>query len=228
MQSLNSSGYARKTLLVAGAGMLMAFLFLAPMAAFAQSGSVTVTTDQPSYQPGATITVSGTVTPAPTASGTYVGISITTPTGVVADANEFEVAASTGAYSGTFQPGATYTPNGTYTVTAKYSTYPAATTTFMFGNTTSVSASQTGATTTVYVDSTLTVSSVVTSATTIFSSAATTVSAATTTTVSAATTTTIVESASGGGAGTAEAIGAVGVIIAIIAIVLAALAMRKK
>jgi hypothetical protein len=228
MQSLNSSGYARKTLLVAGAGMFMAFLLLAPLAAFAQTGTVTVTTDQTSYQPGATITVSGTVTPAPTLSGTYVGISITTPTGVVADANEFAVAASTGTFSGTFTPGPTYTPNGTYTVTAKYSSYTPGTATFAFGNLTTTSSSQTGVTTTIYSDVTTTVSSVVTTASTIFSTAVSTVSAATTTTVSAATTTTIVESATSSGSGTAEAIAAVAIIIAIIAIIFAVLGMRKK
>jgi len=65
MKSLNSVGDARRTLLVAGIGMFIAFLFLAPLAVFA-AGSVTIKTDKTFYAGTQTIHVSGTVTPTPT------------------------------------------------------------------------------------------------------------------------------------------------------------------
>jgi len=65
MQSLNSVGYARKAIFVTGMGMFIAFLFLAPLAVFAASSTVTVATDKSFYAATATITVSGTVSPAP-------------------------------------------------------------------------------------------------------------------------------------------------------------------
>jgi hypothetical protein len=76
MQSLNSVGYARKATLVTGIGMLIAFLFLVPFAAFAAS-TVTVTTNKPFYAGTATMTVSGTITPSPGVNGTSVAVTIT-------------------------------------------------------------------------------------------------------------------------------------------------------
>jgi hypothetical protein len=228
MQALNSVGYSHKSLAVAGIGMLIAFLFLAPLASYAAAPTVTVSTDKAFYPQGTeTITVSGTVSPAPTSSGSYIGVSITGPTGAQVDANEFAVS-TTGAYSGTFTTGgSTYTGPGVYTVTASYNGGTASAT-FQYGNTTTSTTAPSGVNTTTTVQVTTTVISVVSSVTTVYSSAVTTVSAVaqTTTTLVQAVTTTV--SQTGGGSGTAEAIGAVAIIIAIIAAVLAVLAMRKK
>jgi len=224
MQALNSTGYTRKALAITGIGMFFTFLFLAPLTAFAAT-TVTVQTDASSYQPGATIHVSGTVSPAPTLTGTYIAVSIIAPNGVTADANEFEVGTN-GSYSGTFVPGPSYSVNGTYTVDAVYNSVTA-TTTFMYG-TISTSSATGGSTTTTIVEQT-TVTQVVSSVTTVIQSAVTTVSAQTATTVTQQFSTTVTQvSTSTVTDSTALAIGAVGVIIAIIAAVLAVLAMRKK
>jgi hypothetical protein len=232
MQALNSVGYTRRTLAAAGIGMFIAFLFLAPLAVFAASSTVTITTDKTFYPSGTnTINVSGTVTPAPGVSGTFVAVSISAPNGGGSvDANEFAVNSATGAYSGSFVTGGpTYAAQGIYTITANYNGGTASAT-FQYGNTTS-STSQTGGgtTTTIVQQFTTTVNNVVTSVTTVVQNAVTTVSAVTATTVTQQVQTTTTVSATGGGSdSTALAIGAVGVIIAIIAAVLAVLAMRKK
>src|SRR5579872_4199768 len=230
MQALNSMGYTRKSLAAAGIGMFIAFLFLAPLATYAASSTVTVTTDKTFYAAGTdTIHVSGTISPAPGVSGTFVAVSISGPNGAgVVDENEFAVNSATGAFNGTFVTGGpTYATQGIYSISANYNGATGSAT-FQYGNTTTGGSSQTGATTTVFVDSTLTVSSVVTSVTTIVSSAVTTVSSVAQTTTTQVNDFTTTVSATGGGDSTALAIGAVGVIIAIIAAVLAVLAMRKK
>jgi hypothetical protein len=229
MQAVKSVGYTRKTLAAAGIGMFIAFLFLTPLTSFA-AGSVTLSTDKTTYAVDATITVNGTVTPAPGISGTSVAVTILTPSGTTADANQFAVNPSTGAYGGTFVTGGpTYSPQGTYTISANYNGATASQT-FTYGNgSSSVTSSQTGGATTTTIVEQTTVTQVVSSVTTVVSSAVTTVSAVaqTTTTVVNAVTTTISSSVAGSDS-TALAIGAVGVIIAIIAAVLAVLAMRKK
>jgi len=78
MKTLNSVIDTRNAARITGAGMLLAFLFLTPVFASATSYAVTVGTDKTLYNPGTTITISGTVTPAPPA-GTYVTISVTDP-----------------------------------------------------------------------------------------------------------------------------------------------------
>ena len=224
MQALNSAGYTRKTLAVTGMGMFIAFLFLVPLTAFATTG-VTVTTDSSTYSAGATIKVSGTVTPAPGLSGTYVAVSILTPTGATADANEFAVNSATGAYNGTFVGGLTYTPNGTYTIKAVYNGVTASAT-FTYGSTTTVSPTASGTTTTII--------------TTIFSTQITTVSQAFTTTIVSSlpgttvtsvvtsVTSTVINNTTSAPDSTGIAIGALGLIIAIVAIILVVLLMRKK
>jgi len=98
MKSLNSVGDARRALLVAGIGMFIAILFLAPLAVFA-AGSVTITTDKTFYAGTQTIHVTGTVTPAPSSSGTSVAVTITSPSGATVDANQFVVSITNGNYS---------------------------------------------------------------------------------------------------------------------------------
>jgi uncharacterized protein YoxC len=54
----------------------MAFLFLSPFAAYAAGATVTVKTDQASYSGVQTLTIFGTVSPAPTAVGTNIVITV--------------------------------------------------------------------------------------------------------------------------------------------------------
>jgi hypothetical protein len=244
MQTLNSVGYARKTLLIAGIGMLMAFLFLAPLAAHA-AGSVTVGTDKTYYAGAATITVSGTVSPAPGVTGTNVAITIVGPTNSQVYANQFAVG-STGSYTGTLVAGGTlWNVNGTYTVNANYNGATASSS-FQYGNvTTTTSGGKTGTTTTVMVTTTVVVDSAVTTTvvsnvqatttvlqqSTVTQQATTTVNAQTTTTllqqqqttVNAYTTTTVSQT----GTDTGLIVGAIGVVIAIIAGAIAVMALRR-
>jgi len=230
MQSLNSVGNTHKTLAVTGIGMLVAFLFLVPLTAFA-AGSVTVTSPTAGaiVAVGATITVSGTVSPAPSASGTSIAVSIVAPNGQTADANQFTVATGTGAFSGTFVTGGpTYTGPGMYTINFNYN---GATTSVQvqYGNSTTSQASATGTTTTVQV--TTTIVSVVQTTVTQQNNVQTTVTqvqqGGTTTVMSTINAqTTVTQSYTGSDNGVY--VGAVGIIVAIIAIVLAVLAMRNK
>jgi hypothetical protein len=228
MKSLNSVGNARRTLLVAGTGMFIAFLFLAPFAVFA-AGSVTLATDKSSYAGTATIHVSGTVTPTPT-TASFVAVSIAGPTGGTVDANQFAVSTTNGSYNGTFVTGGpNYATNGTYTITANYGGATASQL-FQYGTPTNVTSG--GTTTTVIQQTTTTVvqagatTTVVqpgsTVVTTIVQQGATVV-----TTVTQAQQTTVTLSYTGSDT-TSLAIGAVALIIAIIAIVMAVLFMRKK
>ena len=85
------------------------------------AGSVTTTLDKTSYSGTTTIHVSGTVTPAPTTSGTSVAVTITGPQGATVDANQFVVSAKTGKYNGTFVTGGPgYSLSGTYKANANY------------------------------------------------------------------------------------------------------------
>ncbi len=231
MQSLNSTSDTRRALIVTGVGMFIAFLFLVPLAAFAATYTVTITSPSTGsfVAANSTITISGTVTPAPTLSGTNVAVSILEPNGQTATAAIFPVATSTGAYSGSIVTGGpNFAVNGTYRINVNYEGAPALIT-VTYGSNSTAPPSGVGTTTTVIVSSVTTiVSSVVTTVsetpvtTTIVSQGAgvTTVVSSITTVVSSVTST-VSDS-------TALAIGAVGVIIAIIAAVLAVLAMRKK
>jgi len=229
MKSLNSVGNSRRTLLVAGTGMFIAFLFLAPFAVFA-AGSVTLATDKSSYAGTATIHVSGAVSPTPT-SASNVAVSISGPTGGTVDANQFAVSTTNGSYSGTFVTGGpSYATNGTYTITANYNGATASAL-FQYGNTTT---SGKGVTTTVFFNATTTVVQAATTTVSVSGGATTTTVVETgpaggTTTINSATTivTTVVSSVAGSDS-TALAVGAVGLIIGIVAAVIAVLAMRKK
>jgi hypothetical protein len=228
MKSLNSVGKARRTLLATGIGMFFAFLFLAPLAVFA-AGSVTLTLDKTTYVNGNTIKVSGTVTPAPTTSGTSVAVTISGPTGGTIDANQFVVSTSTGNYNGTFVAGGPlYTKNGTYTITA---TYNGATASQLFQYGTQSNQTGGATTTTVVVQTTTTVvQQGATVVTTVVQAGATTTvvqqGATVVTTIVSQQQTTVTESPTTDG--TALAVGAVGLIVGIVAIVLAVLTMRKK
>jgi hypothetical protein len=230
MKSLNSVGDARRVLLGAGVGVFIALLFLAPLAVFA-AGSVTITLDKATYAGTQTIHVSGTVTPAPSSSGTNIAISITGPTGGTVDANQFPVSASTGNYNATFVTGGTsYAINGTYTVAANYNGATASTT-FVYGTPKTSGGGGNGTTTTLIISSITTIvqpgSTVVT---TVVQPGVTTtvVQPGVTTTINSNVQTTTTLSYTGGSDSTALAVGAVGLIIGIIAAVIAVLAMRKK
>jgi len=233
MKSLNSVGDARRTLLVAGMGMFIAFLFLAPLAVFA-AGSVTITTDKTFYAGTQTIKVSGTVTPTPTTSGTSVAVTIAGPNGATVDANQFVVSTTNGTYSGTFVTGGSgYTGagNGTYTINANYNGATGSAI-FQYGNKTgTTSGSGSGTTTTVQVTTTV---SAVTTVTLTGGGTTTTVvqnnggGATTVTQMTTIATTVVSNVTSNGGDSTALAIGAVGLIVGIIAAIIAVLAMRRK
>ena len=215
-------------------GMLTAFLFLVPLAAFAASNaaatSYTITITSPTsgmyIAPDSTITVSGAVSPPPTANGTYIGVSVLEPNGQIATANEFPVALSTGDYSGSIATGGpNFATMGVYTIDVNYEGTPQSVT-VMYGNVTSATAVASVTTiiqSTTIIESTATTVTLPGTTTTIISSTGTTVTSVVTSL--SATTTNITTSVPDS---TALAIGAVGVIIAIIAAVLAVLAMRKK
>jgi hypothetical protein len=229
MQALNSLGNTRRALFMAGVGMLLAFLLLAPLAAHAASTTVTVSTDKSYYAGTATVTVSGAVTPAPGVSGTNVAFSVVAPNGATVGAGQLAVGATTGAYSGTFVTGGTlYSVNGTYTVNVNYNGATASST-FQYGNVTTSGGS--GTTTTVMVTTTVIVNSATT--TTVISNVQTTVTQQTQTTItqqfSSGTTTTIMATTtvSQTGTDTGTIVGAVGVVIAIVAGALAIVALRK-
>jgi len=226
MQALNSVGDTRKALYVTGLGMLVAFFFLVPLAAFAASSTVTVTA---TYTASTNqVAVSGMVTPAPGVSNTNAAVEITSPGGVVVDANQFAVNSGTGAFSGTFVTGGpSYSVNGTYTVTANYNGGTASAT-FVYGTMTTTSASGTGTTTTIIVSSITTVVQPGVTTTVVQPGVTTTVvnSQQTTVTSLVQQQTTVTQSYTGSDTGTY--VGAVGIIIAIIAIILAVMTMRKK
>lgn len=238
MQTLNSVHSRGMTATIAGIGALaiavILLLSFGPFFSSAAGTTVTVQTSATSYTPntagGVSIPISGTVTPAPTASGYAVtleisntnGLSFVVSTSVAATTGDFSYNLVTGPASGNWV-------NGTYTVTAVYQTaqnQPTYTgsTTFQYGtstSTTTTTSGQTGFTTTIIT----TVSSITTvnSATTVTVNSATTLTSVTTLVSSFVTTVTSNVSSSS----TALYIAIVGVIIAIIAGAIAAMALRK-
>ncbi|HZW55660.1 MAG TPA: MG2 domain-containing protein [Nitrososphaerales archaeon] len=224
MKSLNSSVIAMKrAAYMTGAGILMVFLLLSPVFAAAASYQVTVTTDKSIYNPGQTMTVSGTVTSTGTLpSGTAVSLKITSPVGTLLDFGQASVGAS-GTYSTTFVVG--NWSAGSYTVTATWApnvtaTALQATALFQVNGTTTTSCAC--GTTTIVEQTTTTV----VQQTTVTQQITTTVvnNVQTTTTVNAQTTTTVVSAASD----TGLYVGIVGVVIAIIAGALSVMALRRK
>ena len=106
---------------------ILLFSFV-PFFSFAAGATVTVQTSQPSYPQGTTgtqIPITGTVTPAPGASGYTVTLEVTNPSGLFFTATA-QVDGTTGAYNYTLVTGspAGLWGNGTYTVTAVYATTP--------------------------------------------------------------------------------------------------------
>jgi len=107
-----------KTIRTIATVILAAFLVLGPLAAFGAT-SMTISTNASSYAGQATITVSGSVTPAPTVASAVV-ITTRGPSGVV-DTGEAAVSTVDGSYSYVFVTGGssawttgTYTVNGTW------------------------------------------------------------------------------------------------------------------
>jgi trimeric autotransporter adhesin len=117
-----------KTLPTLATAVIAAFLVLGPAVAFAAT-TVTVATNSNSYNGVQTVSVTGTVTPAP---GPSTNVVITTrgPSGVV-DINSVPV--NSGAYSYAFVTGgSTNWVQGTYTVNATVAVGASATTTFTY------------------------------------------------------------------------------------------------
>jgi hypothetical protein len=153
--------------------MLAVLLVLVvPLFSFAASTTVTVQTDSTSYSgvAGTHITISGTVSPAPTASGYAISLEVNSSQGLL-EVFSTSVTAGTGAYSYTMTTGyaANGWVNGTYTIKAVYATSTngptyTATTTYQYGTTgtTTSSTSTTSSATVTTVTTTLTVSTATT------------------------------------------------------------------
>ena len=120
---------------------LTAFLVLSPFAAYAAGATVTVQTDQPSYFSAQTGSIFGKVTPAPSASGTYVTIVVKSPSGAQVLFSEALVSTTDGSYSYQFVTGGSASwSSGTYKVNATYvatSVSGSAVTTFAYSTSTS-------------------------------------------------------------------------------------------
>jgi hypothetical protein len=245
MKALNSVGLNTKAPTIARIGVLaiaavLVLLYLVPIFSAAAGTTVTVTATS-AY--GQWVNISGSVSPAPGASGYEVGIAVQNSGGqavIVADAN---VNGTTGDFNYTYT-GVGNLANDTYSVTVAYEptiggpTYDGSAS-FNYGFVqTTTSTSQTCTCTTVYVNATTTVEATTTvvltggaTTTTVSSPGATTTvvqqGATVTSIVQTQTTVTLSPSSSSSGVGTAEAIGAVGVVIAVIAGALSVFALRK-
>ena len=109
-----------KTTRTISAIALAAFLVLGPALAFGATRTMTLATNNPSYAGQATISVTGTISPAPTIANTAVVVTTKGPAGAV-DIGEASVATGTGAFTYVFVSGGsamwttgTYTVNGTW------------------------------------------------------------------------------------------------------------------
>ena len=203
----------------------MVFGISAPFFSAAAGTTVTVQTNASSYpgQPGTHIVVSGTVSPAPGASGYAVGIELNSSQGLL-QVFSASVDGTTGAYTYTITTGFATGGwiNGTYTIEVKYSAVTGgpiytATTTYQYGaagTTTTPTTSQ--STTTV----TSTVSTTVT--TTLPGTTVTSLSTITVPTTQTSTTTTTVTS------GTWETIGIIGIVLAVVFAGLAGFMMMRR
>jgi len=120
-----------KSLSTIGAGMLLAFLALAPLISSVAAATVSVSVS-PGAASGATaMSITGTVSPAPGA-GVNAFIQVTNPAGKAVAAASVTVDATTGAFSYAFTTGGTSLwATGTYTVTAT-AAGATGTTTFMY------------------------------------------------------------------------------------------------
>lgn len=217
---------------------ILALLALAYFAApvLAQTYSITVETDQPSYTGAQTITITGTVTPAP-GPNTAVILSTKNSNGTVVDYQNDPVNSATGAYTGVIVAGGTVNwIAGTYIVNATWGGDGASaigTTTFLYAPTVTTTSSTTTSSTTT--TSLTTTSPTTTSSTTSSTSTSSTTSISTTssassppvtvtsTVTSTPTTTTSTSSSStstsSGGISSTEVYGIVAVVVIILAVV---------
>jgi len=115
--------------------LLAAFLVLGPVAALGATSTMTLQTNASSYSSGQSVTVSGTITPAPTIASAVV---VTTfgPNGV-ADTGTAAVQTGTGTFSYTFVAGGSmyWATGGTFTITGMWGAQgntATATTTFTY------------------------------------------------------------------------------------------------
>jgi len=109
-----------KTIRTISAIALAAFLVLGPALAFGATRTMTLSTNNPSYVGQATISVTGTVSPAPTISNTAVVVTTKGPAGAV-DIGEATVATGTGAFTYVFVSGGSANwVTGTYSVNATW------------------------------------------------------------------------------------------------------------
>jgi len=210
---------------------ILALLALAYFAtpALAQTYTVTVQTDQPSYTGSQTITITGTVSPAP-GPNTAVILSTKNSNGTVVDYQNDPVNSATGAYAGVIVAGGTvnWIP-GTYIVNATWggdATSAIQTITFLYTPTVTTTSSTTTSSTTT--TSTTTTSSATTSSTTNSTSTSSTTSTSTSssppvTVTSTVTTTTSASSSStstsSGGISSSVVYGIVAVVVIILAVV---------
>ncbi|HUI00844.1 MAG TPA: hypothetical protein VLX56_04360 [Nitrososphaerales archaeon] len=109
-----------KTIRTISAIALAAFLVLGPALASGATRSMTIATNNPSYAGQQTISVTGTISPAPTIANTAVVVTTKGPAGAV-DIGEAAVAVGTGTFNYVFVSGGsamwttgTYTVNGTW------------------------------------------------------------------------------------------------------------------
>ena len=99
---------------------LATLLLSCPLMALATGAAVTVKTDQPSYSGAQSLTVSGTISPAPSSSGTNVVIKVSNPSGREVLLSEAPVSTADGSYSLHFVTGGPNWVSGTYLVNATY------------------------------------------------------------------------------------------------------------
>lgn len=135
-----------KALPTIAAGMLVAFLALAPLLSSAAAATVSVTASPGTLTGSQTVTITGTVTPAPGA-GVSAFIQVSNPNGRTVAAASVPVDASAGTFSYSFAAGPGSTPsaptnwvNGAYTVSATASGATGTTSFTYTGATTGVTA----------------------------------------------------------------------------------------
>lgn len=241
MKTLNSFGVSRTTQIGMSVLVIAAILFLmSPLSVFAAGTTVAVNVSSSQINSGQPITISGTVSPAPS-SGSAVTVSTANPNGQVVDISPVTV--NSGSFSYTYTTGGSSNwVNGTYTVTVTYKdnsgVVTTGTQTFKVGTTsgTTSNTGSSGSVTTVFYNVTTTVSAQTTVTqqvqTTVTQQIQTTVVQQNTVTQQQQTTvtqqmqTTVFQAYTGSDTGTY--VGAAGVVIAIVAGALAALALRKK
>jgi hypothetical protein len=124
-----------KTIRTIATVILAAFLVLGPVAAFGATSTMTLSTNSASYSGMANITISGTISPAPTVASNVIITTVGTAGAV--DIGSSPVATGTGAFSYTLVSGGNANwVSGTYTVNATWGAQgntATKTTTFTYG-----------------------------------------------------------------------------------------------